>query len=227
MNIGAIAFDLDGTLVDSVPDLAFATNAAMHELGHPPHPEDTIRNWVGNGVQRLVERAITGRFDGRVSDSEIAAAVSVFERHYAVANGVHSTVFDGVFEGLDAVRSLHLPLACVTNKPEQPARALLSTCGLADYFPCVVGGDTLPRRKPDPLPLTHIAAHFGVTPPELLVVGDSVSDVQAARAAGCSIIAVSYGYNHGRDIRSESPDHVVGTIAEVPGLLAGMKSGRR
>lgn len=219
MNISAVAFDLDGTLVDSVPDIAAAANAAMAELGRPTHPIESIRNWVGNGIERLVERALAADIDGRVASPELSEAVEIFERHYARTNGEHSTVYDGTKPGLDAIRARQLPLACVTNKPEQPARDLLKACGLADYFSTVVGGDTLARRKPDPLPLTHIAAGFGVTPAALLVVGDSVSDVRAARAAGCSIIAVSYGYNHGRDIRSESPDYVVDTIAEVPDLM--------
>ncbi|MFP4640506.1 MAG: phosphoglycolate phosphatase [Guyparkeria sp.] len=214
-----VLFDLDGTLVDSVPDLLVATNAMQRELGNPERAEEDVRNWVGNGVERLVERALTNDLDGHPDPAEFERALPVFKKHYLQSNGQHSRVFDGVVEGLDFVRSLGLSMGCVTNKAEAFTLPLLEQAGLRDYFEVVISGDVLPRKKPDPAPLIYSAGWFHIHPEEALMVGDSISDVKAARAAGFSIVCMSYGYNHGRDIRDFDPDAVIDSMTELPGLV--------
>ena len=214
-----VLFDLDGTLVDSVPDLLVATNAMQRELGNPERAEEDVRNWVGNGVERLVERALTNDLDGHPDPAEFERALPVFRKHYLQSNGQHSRVFDGVVEGLEFIKSLGLSMGCVTNKAEAFTLPLLEQTGLRDYFEVVISGDILPRKKPDPAPLIYSAGWFHIHPEEALMVGDSISDVKAARAAGFSIVCMSYGYNHGRDIRDFDPDAVIDSMTELPGLV--------
>ncbi|RRQ24524.1 phosphoglycolate phosphatase [Guyparkeria sp. SCN-R1] len=214
-----VLFDLDGTLVDSVPDLLVSVNAMQRELGNPERAEEDVRNWVGNGVERLVERALTNDLDGTPDPAELDQALPVFKRHYAENNGQHSQVFDGVLQGLEFVKSLGLPMGCVTNKAEAFTLPLLEQTGLRDHFEVVISGDTLPLKKPDPAPLIYSAGWFHVHPSEALMIGDSISDVKAARAAGFSIVCMSYGYNHGKDIRDFDPDAVIDSMTELAGLV--------
>ncbi len=215
-----ILIDLDGTLVDSVPDLAFCVDAMMARLGRPPWGESVVRNWVGNGVERLVRRALTGQLDGEPDEAEYQRAYPIFLELYAANTYGRSVVYPGVREGLDFLRRAGYPLGCVTNKAARFTEPLLDHLGLFDAFGIVISGDTLARRKPDPMPLLHAANHFGVAPADALMIGDSVSDVRAARAAGFRIICVSYGYNHGLDIRVSDPDAVIDSMVELQGLLA-------
>jgi phosphoglycolate phosphatase len=215
-----ILIDLDGTLVDSVPDLAFCVDQMMMRLGRPPHGEAAVRNWVGNGVERLVRRALTGQLDGEPSDADFDRAYPIFLALYAENTSGRSLLYPGVREGLDYLLGAGYPLGCVTNKAAQFTLPLLRDLGVLDAFGIVVSGDTLPERKPHPMPLLHAAAHFGVEPAGALMIGDSVSDVKAARAAGFRIICMSYGYNHGRDIREANPDAVINSMAELRGLIA-------
>jgi phosphoglycolate phosphatase len=211
--------DLDGTLVDSVPDLAPSVDAMMAELGRPPHGEAAVRNWVGNGVERLVQRALTGTLDGEPAAADFERAYPIFLALYAAHNGDRSRLYPGVREGLAALAGRGLALGCVTNKAAQFTEPLLAALGVAEHFGIIISGDTLPERKPSPLPLLHAAAHFGVAPAQSLMVGDSISDVKAARAAGFPVVCVSYGYNHGLDIRDAEPDAVIDSLAELDGLL--------
>ena len=215
-----ILIDLDGTLIDSVPDLAYSLNAMLAQLGRPPHGEAAVRNWVGNGVERLVQRALVGALDGEPPATDLAQALPRFMTIYAQNTSGRSVVYPGVREGLDDLVEAGYPLGCVTNKAAQFTLPLLRDLGLLDYFGIVVSGDTLPEKKPHPAPLLHAAAHFGVAPTEALMIGDSVSDVTAARAAGFRIICTSYGYNHGRDIREANPDAVIDSFTELRALLA-------
>ncbi|QGT77607.1 phosphoglycolate phosphatase [Guyparkeria halophila] len=215
-----VLFDLDGTLVDSVPDLHVAVNAMQAELGNPERTDADVRTWVGNGIERLVERALTNDLDGTPDPAELDRALPVFKRHYAENNGQHSQVFDGVTQGLEFVKSLGLPMGCVTNKAAAFTLPLLEQTGLRDHFEVVISGDTLPLKKPDPAPLIYSAGWFHVHPSEALMIGDSISDVKAARAAGFSIVCMSYGYNHGRDIRDYDPDAVIDSMTELSGLIA-------
>jgi phosphoglycolate phosphatase len=214
-----VLFDLDGTLIDSVPDLLVAVNQLMDELGMPHRAEANVRNWVGNGIERLVERALTDDVHG-VSDAALfEQAMPIFKRFYASSNGKHSCVFPGVFEGIAYVKSLGLRVGCVTNKAAAFTLPLLKDMGLLDQFETVIAGDTLPMKKPDPAPLIYAAGWFHIHPSEALMIGDSISDVKAARAAGFSIICMSYGYNHGEDIRNYHPDAVIDSMAEFQALI--------
>ncbi len=215
-----ILIDLDGTLVDSVPDLAFCVDELMVQLGRPPHGEAAVRNWVGNGVERLVRRALTGELDGEPSDADFDRACPIFLALYAENTSKRSVLYPGVRDGLDYLLTNGYPLGCVTNKAARFTLPLLKDLGVLEAFGLVVSGDTLPEKKPHPAPLLHAAAHFGVEPSQALMIGDSVSDVKAARAAGFSIVCMSYGYNHGQDIRTAAPDAVIDSMAELEGLIA-------
>jgi len=215
-----ILIDLDGTLIDSVPDLAFCVDAMMQELDLPPRGEAAVRDWVGNGVERLVQRALTGTLDGEPTDAEFERAYPIFLRLYADNTAQRSHPYDGVREGLDWLRAQGYRLGCVTNKAARFTEPLLADKGLRGAFEIVISGDTLPEKKPSALPLLHAAAFFGAEPTRALMIGDSVSDVKAARAAGFSIICMSYGYNHGQDIRNAEPDAVIDSMTELRGLLA-------
>ena len=217
--IRAVLFDLDGTLVDSAPDLAAAVNATLAELGRAPVPVDTVRDWVGNGADRLLERALSGRADGTVPAAELAAVRPLFLRHYERLLCVDSVLYPGVSEGLAGLREQGLALGCVTNKPSRFTLPLLEQLGIAGHFGALVGGDDVVRKKPAPDALQEAARRLGVACDDCLMVGDSVNDIEAARAAGCPVVAVPYGYNHGRDIRSAGPDAVIESLAVLPRRL--------
>ncbi|MHB8919850.1 MAG: phosphoglycolate phosphatase [Halothiobacillus sp.] len=214
-----VLFDLDGTMIDSVPDLLVAVNQMMDELGMPHRAEADVRNWVGNGIERLVERALTNDLHATPAAALFDKAMPIFKRWYAESNGKHSCVFAGVHEGITYVKSLGLRVGCVTNKAAAFTLPLLRDMGLLDLFETVIAGDTLPLKKPDPAPLIYAAGWFKVHPSEALMIGDSISDVKAARAAGFSIICMSYGYNHGEDIRNYHPDAVIDSMAEFSNLI--------
>jgi phosphoglycolate phosphatase len=214
-----ILIDVDGTLVDSVPDLAFCVDAMMEQLGRPSCGEAQVRNWVGNGVERLVRRALSGTLDGEPPEADFARAYPLFLDLYSRNTSKRSCLYPGVREGLDMLKAAGYPLGCVTNKAAQFTEPLLRDLGVHDDFSIVISGDTLPRKKPDPEPLLHAAGFFGVAPQSSLMIGDSISDVRAARAAGFKIVCVSYGYNHGVDIRDARPDAVVDSLSDVMTLL--------
>ena len=214
-----VMIDVDGTLVDSVPDLAYCVDQMMVALNMPLRGEDTVRHWVGNGVPRLVERALTGELDGSPSKEAFDKAYPIFLDLYAQNSSFRSTLYDGVMEGLDYLKSKDYLLGCVTNKAEQFTLPLLKSLGIIDYFGVVISGDTLERKKPDPMPLIHSADFFNVKPNECLMLGDSVSDVKAARAANFQIICMSYGYNHGNNIADENPDLVIDSMKQLRDYL--------
>ena len=207
--------DLDGTLLDTIPDLAVAANMMLKELGRTPLAETLIRTFVGKGIPRLVERALAGAADPDL----FARALPVFERCYAGVNGRHTTIYPGVKEGLGRLRDQGFPLACVTNKAGSFTLPLLERMKLAPYFAEVVAGDTLPKKKPDPLPLTHTCEKFGIAPRDMLMIGDSLNDAQAARAAGCPVFCVTYGYNEGQDVRELDIDAIVPSLLEATRLI--------
>ena len=211
--------DLDGTLADTIPDLAEAANRMLRELGWPELEPALIRTFVGKGIPRLVERALAGNLDGRVDGARLERALPLYERCYAEVNGKHTVVFPGVREGLQRLRAMQLPLACVTNKAERFTRALLEQLDLAPSFEQVIAGDTLPQKKPDPQPLLHACRGFGITPGEMLMIGDSANDVEAARAAGCPVFCVDYGYNEGRDVRELDVDAIVASLIDATRLI--------
>jgi phosphoglycolate phosphatase len=210
-----ILIDVDGTLVDSVPDLAFCVDEMMKQLGREPWGELRVRDWVGNGVERLVRRALIGQLDGEPAQSDFERAYPVFLELYAENTSKRSVLYPGVREGLDYLKAAGYALGCVTNKVAQFTVPLLRDLGVFDDFGIVVSGDTLEHKKPHPAPLLHAAEFFKVEPSHALMVGDSISDVKAARAAGFAIACVPYGYNHGEDIRKAGPDLVIENLAAL------------
>lgn len=214
-----ILIDVDGTLVDSVPDLAFCVDEMMKQLEMPVHGEAKVREWVGNGVERLCRRALIGQLDGEPDDALFERAYPIFLDLYAENTSKRSSLYPGVEEGLDYMQAQGYKLGCVTNKAAEFTHPLLKDLGIFDRFEIVISGDTLAKKKPDPMPLLHGAAHFGVKPEKALMLGDSVSDVKAARAAGFQIICMSYGYNHGVDIRDSNPDAVIDSMVELKELI--------
>lgn len=214
-----ILIDVDGTLVDSVPDLSFCVDEMMGQLDMAAHGEDNVRLWVGNGVERLVKRALIGKLDGEPEQSLFDKAYPIFLDLYAANTSKRSQLYPGVREGLQYMKSEEFSLGCVTNKAAQFTEPLLADLGIMDYFSIVISGDTLEKKKPDPMPLLHAASFFNVAPDRSLMLGDSVSDVKAARAAGFGIVCMSYGYNHGEDIRTSGPDAVIDSMAELQGLI--------
>ena len=217
--IAAIFIDLDGTLVDSVPDLTVAVDRVMAELGLSPRGETNVRQWVGNGVEKLLHRAISNDIHGQAPADLMIRARSLFDTAYRDNLCVHSCLYPGVKEGLDALSGRQLRLACITNKPTGFARTLLFELGIGDKFAVIVGGDAVANHKPAPDGLHLCAQQLGVNIEHSLMVGDSVNDVAAARNAGCPVVCVPYGYNHGRDIREAKPDAVIDTLADLGGLL--------
>lgn len=219
INIKAVVIDLDGTLLNTAPDLARAAELMMAELGMPCPSIDTIRTYIGNGVSRLVKRVLTGEMEAEPDAELFAKALPIYQKHYGAHVSEQSRPFPGVVEGLEIFRKMGLHIACITNKAEQFTVPLLKDTGLYDYFELILSGDTLPKRKPDPMPLQHACKVFGVQPHELLLIGDSLNDTQAARAAGCPVFCVPYGYNRGRPVEELDLDAVVPSLAEAARLL--------
>lgn len=215
-----VLIDLDGTLVDSVPDLTYCVDSMMQALNMPLRGEAAVRTWVGNGVQRLTERALTNDLDGHPEPELLAKALPIFLELYAENTSKRSRLYDGVLQGLDYLQSCpDLVIGCVTNKAAQFTVPLLTNLGIYDRFAIVISGDSLPEKKPHPLPLLHAAETFGIDPSDALMIGDSKSDVKAARAAGFKIACLTYGYNHGEDIRNYQPDIVLDSLVEIKNYI--------
>ncbi|MEK7716714.1 MAG: phosphoglycolate phosphatase, partial [Pseudomonadota bacterium] len=177
------------------------------------------RAWIGNGVPRFVKRALTGEMQAEPDDKLYEQALALFRRHYAAAVSDLSRPYPGVVQALERLTAQGFSLACITNKAEAFTLPLLRNLDLYKYFQLVLSGDSLPKQKPDPLPLRHACEHFSIDSSHGVLVGDSSNDVQAARAAGMPVICVTYGYNHGHDIRQSLPDAVVDSLTEVPPYL--------
>ena len=217
--VEAVMIDLDGTLLDTIPDLAAATNLMLEALGEAALPLDTVRNFVGKGIPRLVERALARDIDGRAGTEAVVRALPVFERFYTEVNGRHTTMYPGVREGLEQMQAAGFRLACVTNKAGAFTLPLLERMGLAPFFEQTVSGDTLARKKPDPIQLLHVCNEFGIAPARMLMIGDSGNDALAARAAGCPVFCVSYGYNEGHDVHSLDVDAIVAALTDCIPLI--------
>ncbi|MBY4676084.1 phosphoglycolate phosphatase [Marinobacterium arenosum] len=213
----AVLFDLDGTLVDSVPDLAQAVDRMLVELGRAEAGEARVRQWVGNGAQLLVKRALCGQLslDGVAEDAQFDRAYRLFLQFYGEHTSGFSTLYPGVLDCLDGLRQRGIALAVVTNKPMRFTEPMLAGFGLSDYFQCVLGGDSLSVKKPDPAPLLQAMRQLGSGPADTLMVGDSVNDLRAARAAGCPVACVPYGYNHGEPIAVSKPDLLVERLDQL------------
>jgi phosphoglycolate phosphatase len=219
LSVGMVLVDLDGTLIHTAPDLAASANRMLEALGMSPYEQATVETWIGNGVSRLVKRALTGDMDAEPETELYERAYPLFLQFYGEQVSERSRPYPGVVEGLEALKTAGFGLACITNKAEAFTLPLLKALKLDGYFALVLSGDSLPKKKPDPLPLLHACEHFGVTPEHAVLVGDSVNDTQAARAAGMPVILVSYGYNRGQDVRELNPEAVVESLADVPEKL--------
>jgi phosphoglycolate phosphatase len=220
----AVAIDLDGTLLDTLPDIAQAADDMLADLGRPTAGEDIVRGYIGRGIPRLVKRLLTGDLDAEPDALLFQRALPLFEQHYGRTFAQRSRPFLGVMEGLTQLRAAGLRLACVTNKAQAFTLPLLAHTGIAGFFDLVVSGDTLARKKPDPAPLLHIAQRFDVAPGELLLIGDSDNDTEAARAAGCPVLCVPYGYSGGREVRDLDCDAIVASLIEAAGLIVPSQS---
>jgi phosphoglycolate phosphatase len=224
--LSAVLFDLDGTLLDTVADIALALNRTLLEQGCQPLPESEVRHLVGRGSPILIERALG--LQGRVfPEKSLAGMVERFFHFYGEleeSNEDRALPYPGAVESLRILREAGVRTAVVTNKQRRFSDSLLARLGLARWVDIVVGGDSCARRKPDPLPLLFACESLGVPPAKALMVGDSVNDVQAARAAAIPVICVSYGYNEGRDPRTLDCDALLDSLEELPGLL---ELGRR
>jgi phosphoglycolate phosphatase len=208
----AAIIDLDGTMVDTLGDFTVALNATLAELGLPALRADAIGAMVGKGSEHLIRSAL--RASGGAPDL-YERAWADYQCHYEAVNGLHSRVYDGVEPGLQALQRAGLPLACVTNKPTRFAQDLLGRKRLAPYFSHVYGGDAFERRKPDPMPLLQACKALRSDPGRTLLVGDSSNDAAAARAAGCPVVLVTYGYNHGEPVRNVEADGFVDSLAQL------------
>jgi phosphoglycolate phosphatase len=214
----AAIVDLDGTMVDTLGDFVAALNRMLDDLGLPPVDAATVGTMVGKGSEHLIHSVLQKVAAAGDDAALYERAFERYQHHYRAVNGRHSTLYAGVAEGLSALRARGLRLACLTNKPTDFARALLAAKGLDGFFDHVFGGDAFARKKPDPLPLVKTCEALGSRPARTLMVGDSSNDAQAARAAGCPVVLVSYGYNHGEPVRGVDADGFVDSLAELGGL---------
>ncbi len=216
--ISTIVLDLDGTLLHSAPELAEAANRMLHDMGLPAASQELLMSYIGNGISWLVKRALTGDMHGEPETSLYDKAMPFFDRHYTELL-THSKPYAGVMEGLQAMQGAGFRLGCITNKSARYTNPLLQSSGLAPYFSIVVSGDTLPEKKPHPLPLLHCAKFFGVPATKMLMIGDSMNDTLAARAAGCPVFCVPYGYNHGKPVDGLDVDAVISDLSAALKLI--------
>lgn len=217
----AALVDLDGTLLDTAPDIAAAANATLSELGLAPIEPARVRDLVGGGIAALVRRVLQASLGRAPDEALFERAQALFAGHYERENGRASRPFPGVIEGLEAMRARGLRLACVTNKHSRFTLPLLATTGLARFFDAVVTSDMAGARKPDPVVFLHACRLLAVAPARACAIGDSANDAEGARAAGCRFLLVPYGYREGRALAQIACDGVVASLAEAARLLKG------
>lgn len=218
--VRAVMFDLDGTLVDSVPDLSSAIDTMMAQLSLPLCGEEKVRSWVGDGASALIRRALEYSCKNRPSEALFAKARPLFFIAYKQNICRLSRLYPGVSDGLKAIAEMGLPMACVTNKPAVLAKPLLKALGIEHYFCVTIGGECATQKKPAPAPLLMAANSLGVDIDHCIMVGDSINDEMAAGSAGCLAVYVPYGYNAGFDINQITPDVIVEGIIELSDLLS-------
>jgi phosphoglycolate phosphatase len=208
----AAIVDLDGTMIDTLGDFVFVLNRVLGEMALAPVDHGFVSHTVGKGSEHLIRRTL----EHVGGDPDLyEQAWALYQRHYAEVNGAHSLVYPGVVEGLTLLKARGLRLACLTNKPTAFARPLLRLKGLDGFFSDVFGGDAFERRKPDPLPLLKTCEALATAPAQTLMIGDSSNDARAARAAGCPVVLVSYGYNHGEPVGAVDADGVIARLDEL------------
>ncbi len=216
ISVSAFAFDLDGTLVDSLPDLASASNRMLSRLNRPSVSEDRVRSYVGKGIDVLVHK-LMGEFPPKLSSPKeiLFKARVIFREEYENGITTHSRIFPGVVDTLLKLKKKNIPLACVTNKPERHTEIVLKNLELKQYFDLVISGDTCSRMKPDPLPLEYLGRVFGVSLKKVLMIGDSKVDIEAARNAGSPVFCVSYGYHGAVSLDSLGADMVIESVRDI------------
>ncbi|WP_201556899.1 phosphoglycolate phosphatase [Psychrobacter sp. 72-O-c] len=217
-----LIFDFDGTLIDSVPDLADATNNMLQQLGKPTYSLDTIKEWVGNGSRLLIERALIGKTaveKGEVSKEEADHAEQVFFEAYSNISRSKTFAYPNVDKGLHQLKEAGFTLALVTNKPIRFVPKILEGLGWTPLFDMVLGGDSLPVKKPDPAPLLHVCETLNFKPAQTIMIGDSINDISAGKNAGIDTIGLSYGYNYGKDIRDSKPNQAFDHFKELLSYL--------
>ncbi len=226
-SVRAALIDLDGTLVDTLGDFTVAINAMLADLQLPPVSHQVVEHAVGKGSAHLIDSVLKVALAHANTAQTAIDLVALnqlgwqhYQRHYRAINGQHATVYPGALEGLQQLRSCGLPLACVTNKPTEFAVALLQATQLDGFFSHVFGGDSFPEKKPHPMPLLKACEALGTLPAHTLMVGDSVNDAQSARAAGCPVVLVSYGYNHGVPVDQAQPDALISCLTDLVPLLS-------
>ena len=225
--IRAAIIDLDGTMLHTVPDFELALNSMRAEFGLAPVDAATIEPMVGKGSERLIRDVLALDYDATRIDAVFEKAMASYQRHYLAINGERSTLYPEVIEGLRALKDLGLCLACVTNKPIAFTTPLLARFGLTPFFEIVYGGDSLARKKPDPLPLQQVCRDFGLRPAQAVAIGDSSNDAEAARAAGCFVLTVPYGYNHGQSVQTINSDGIVGSLLAAAKLIGAHTGTQR
>jgi phosphoglycolate phosphatase len=213
--IKAAIIDLDGTMLDTAADFHVAVNRMRADLGLSPLAQQTIVNFVGKGTENLIRRVLAVDYAEDEAQQYFEQALAAYTEHYLQINGDFSALYPGVLEALQAMKDKGLRLACVTNKPIAFTLPLLEKKGLRSFFEVVYGGDSLPKKKPDPMPLLQVCSDFGLAPAQVVAIGDSSNDAQAARAAGCRVLNVPYGYNHGESIHDVDSDGIVQTLFEA------------
>ncbi len=220
-DIDLLLFDLDGTLVESVPQLHLAVDAALLGCGLPGVTLEQVKQWIGNGADILLRRAIQRRYDlqGEMDEALVTRVRQKFDERYLAGLDRDFTLFPGVLATLQRLRSAGYRMAVVTNKPHPFVAPLLQEAGLMPLFDQLLGGDLLPQRKPDPTPLLHVCQTQQVAPERSVMVGDSKNDVLAAMAAGMPVIGLTYGYNHGEPIAVSKPDWVMDHFCQLGDLL--------
>jgi phosphoglycolate phosphatase len=218
--IRAAIIDLDGTMVHTAPDFHVAVNRMRADLGLSDLSVETITNFVGKGTENLMRRVLAVDYEADEIERYFPEALAAYQKHYIAINGDYSSVYPGVREGLEALRIQGLRMACVTNKPIDFALPLLDKTGLRAYFEIVYGGDSLPKKKPDPYPLLKVCEDFGLPPHQVVAIGDSSNDAEAARAAGCRVLNVPYGYNHGQSIQDVDSDGIVSSLLDAAHLIS-------
>lgn len=219
MNKQLLIFDLDGTLIDSVPDIADATNAMLAELGLQTFGVDDVRNWVGNGSRKLIERALKCAKDAEPTDAQVDDAQELFFEHYAKQTALHTTAYEGVSEGLKQLAAHGYTMALVTNKPYRYVPTILDFFGWTEFFAISLGGDSISEKKPNPMALNHVCKQLNISANNSYMIGDSLNDIYAGQNAGMETLGLSYGYNYGQDIRDFNPTHVFDTFGEMVAFL--------
>ena len=216
-----IIFDLDGTLIDSVPDLALSVNHTLKSINRDVFPEDTIRTWVGNGAATLVKRALSqsATINDDIDDKLFEKALDIFLKFYSNNLTVSTILYDDVKETLENLQNKNYRLAIVTNKPYDFIEPILECLELSDLFEYYIGGDSLEVKKPNPMPLLHVCEKLNVSVENSLMIGDSKNDIIAANEANMDSIALSYGYNYDEDISTYEPNIVFDNFADINKVL--------